>query len=129
MFKSLLPRETAVTVGLAQAAAVYAIYGVSLPSVTDVRSNMPHDQDVEATRKGAAMKSAGVLGVVFLLTKDLNSFIIGGVALIGIDYMYKHNNAVHPATQKIDATSDGTSIAPGLATAYPMPDYSDETVA
>ncbi|MCW2899983.1 MAG: hypothetical protein JWO67_2248 [Streptosporangiaceae bacterium] len=126
--KSVLKPDSAVMVGLAEAAAVYVIYNSALPSHADIRSAPPHDQTIESSRKAAAYKSAAVLGFIFLLTRDLNSFLIGGLALGGIDYMAKHSNGVNPATGKL-ADAAGSSIT-GVAvesndTAFPMSDYSD----
>lgn len=115
--------EGSITVGLAEAAAVYVIYQSALPNHSDIRSADPHNTDIEASRKRAAWKAASILGLVFLLTQDLNSFLIGGAALAGIDVMAKHANAVHPATGKMAGP-----VAPSpseLDTATPLPDYSD----
>lgn len=118
--------ENSITVGLAEAAAVYVIYQSALPNHADIRSADPHNTDVEASRKRAAWKAASILGLVFLITQDLNSFLIGGAALTGIDLMVKHANAVHPATGKMAGSAaqvPGDSVE--LETATPLPDYSD----
>lgn len=118
--------ENSITVGLAEAAAVYSIYNASLPSHTDIRSADPHNTDVEASRKKAAWMSAAVLGFVFLLTQDLNSFLIGGLTLSGVDLMVKHANAVHPQTGKVaDASAHVGDMGVDLSVATPMADYSD----
>jgi len=114
--------ENSITVGLAEAAAVYVIYQSALPNHSDIRTADPHNTDVEASRKRAAWKAASILGLVFLITQDLNSFLIGGAALGGIDLMVKHANAVHPSTGKMGGAA-GTAVQ--LDTATPLPDYSD----
>lgn len=126
--RSFLSPDGATTVGLLTAAGVYLVYNNALPSVVDIRSAPPHDNDVEAARKHAAIKSAALIGVVFLVARDLNSYIISGAALVGIDLMYKHANAVHPATGKIDSSSGAASIAPsiGADSTYPMPSYTED---
>lgn len=121
--KSVLKPESSITIGLAEAAAVYVIYQSALPAHADIRSADAHNTDIEASRKRAAWKAASILGLVFLLTQDLNSFLIGGAALGGIDLMTKHANAVHPATGKMAGP-----VAPAtseLDTATPLPDYAD----
>jgi hypothetical protein len=129
--KSVLKPDSSVMVGLAEAAAVYVIYQAALPNHADIRSAAPHNTDIESARKAAAWKSASVLGFVFLLTRDLNSFLIGGLALGGIDYMAKHANGINPATGKLAAGSQITapdSAAPaGNVTAFPLPDYGSGT--
>jgi hypothetical protein len=115
--------EGSVTIGLAEAAAVYAIYQGALPNHADIRSADPHNSDIEAARKAAAWKAAAMLGLVFLLTHDLNSFLIGGAALTGIDYAVKHSNAVHPATGKLAGPQEG--LPADNDDAFPLPDYAD----
>jgi hypothetical protein len=131
--KSVLKPPESIYIGLAEAAAVYTIYNSSLPNHADIRSAPAHNTDIEAARKQAAWKSAAVLGFVFLLTRDLNSFLLGGLALGGIDYLVKHSNGVSPATGKL--SMPGAQVTPGAplgasaanAEAYPMPSYEDSS--
>ncbi|SRR5579871_6882797 len=132
--KTVLKPDSSVMVGLAEAAAVYVIYQAALPNHADIRSAPPHNSDIESARKAAAWKSAAVLGFVFLLTRDLNSFLIGGLALGGIDYMTKHANGISPSTGKLAAGAAITQPGPaapaaGNATAFPMPSYDDTAAA
>src|SRR5258708_20000032 len=111
--KSVLKPDSSVTIGLAEAAAVYVIYQAALPSHTDIRSASPHDRDVEGARKAAAWKAASILGLVFLITQDVNSFLIGGAALAGVDLLAKPPNPVNPATGTAPASKDAPShLAP-----------------
>lgn len=131
--KSVLKPDSSVMVGLAEAAAVYVIYQSALPSHADIRSAPAHDQTIESARKAAAWKSAAVLGFVFLLTQDVNSFLIGGLALGGIDLMTKHANGTNPQTGKLQTpgatitTAQGQQQAggPDNAEAFPLADYAD----
>ncbi len=116
--------EGSITIGLAEAAAVYAIYQSALPNQADIRSADPHNNDIESARKAAAWKAAAMLGLVFLITHDLNSFLIGGAALGGIDYMVKHANAVHPATGKLSGPNETAPADNDVA--FPLPDYADD---
>ena len=125
MRSNLMSPDSSTVVGLLTAAGVYLIYNNSLPSIADARTAEPHNNDLESARKGAAWKSAALLGVVFLVAKDINSYIISGAALVGIDYLHKHANAVHPHTGKVDMSGGGMSIAPSLAEEYSLPDYSE----
>lgn len=120
---SRLKPDTATMVGLLTAGGVYLIYNNALPTVADVRTADPHDGDVEAARKAATWKGLALIGAVFLVARDLNSYIISGSALIGIDLMYKHANAVHPATGKID-TDTGPVMGGNV---HPLPVTYDET--
>ncbi len=115
--------ENSITIGLAEAGAVYVIYQSALPNHADIRSADPHNTTVESARKAAAWKAAAILGLVFLITQDLNSFLIGGAALGGIDLMDKHANAVHPATGKLSGPADVAKADNDVA--FPLPDYTD----
>lgn len=123
--------DSATMIGLLTAAGVYLIYNNSLPSIADIRTEAAHDEDIEKSRKAAAWKSAALIGVVFLVARDLNSYVISGAALVGIDYLYKHANATNPQTGKVDTSKDGQGVAPSLssvdgnATAYPLPTYEE----
>jgi hypothetical protein len=109
---SRLQPDSATSVGILTAIGVYLIYQNALPSAADIRMAQPNEPAVESSRKGAAWKSAGLITIVFLVARDLNSYIISGAALVGIDYMYKHHNAIQPATGKLDAGTPPT-ITPG----------------
>jgi hypothetical protein len=117
VFKS--PGE-GVIAGLAEAIAVYLIYQSALPPMADVRAGaQPNDTDIEAARKSAAVKSSGIVGLVFLLTRDLNAFIVGGASVAGIDYMYKHHNAINPIGGHLDVSGPGN-----VSSIHSLPDYS-----
>lgn len=122
MLSKLTNVDSGTVVGLFTAAGVYLIFNNALPNVTDIRGAMPHNNDVEKARKTAAWEAAGLVGLVFLVARDLNSYIISGAALVGIDLMYKHANAVHPATGKVDTSNSGQSVS----NVYPLPEYSDQ---
>lgn len=123
VLNSILKPESSVLTGLAEGAAIVAIYTASLPNTADVRTAAPHNTDVEAARKRAAWTSGGVLGVIFLLTRDLNSFLIGGAVLAAIDFHYKHADAVSPATGKATLPP----AEPDQASVHPLHDYADAT--
>jgi hypothetical protein len=120
---SRLRPDSATMVGLLTAAGVFLIYNNALPSAADIRAAMPDNAQVESERKKAAWESVGLIAVVFLVSRDLNSYMISGAALVGIDLMYKHSNAVHPNSNQVEASSSN-SIAP-TSEAYSMPDYQE----
>ena len=126
MFLSKLPDSGSGTmVGVLTAAGVYLIYNNALPTTADVQASPANDATIEQCRKKAAWESLALVGVVFLVARDLNSYIISGAALVGMDLLYKHSNAVHPATGKVDKSSDATSIdsdSPNAAV-YSLPEY------
>lgn len=79
----------------------------------------PNEDNVDRARKGAAWKSAALITLVFLVARDINSYIISGGALIGIDYMYKHNNAI---VSGMPMTEGSSPRGPGGPAEYPLPD-------
>lgn len=125
--KSLLNPETSVMLGLANGGIVVGIYSYYLPSNASVRTADPMDNDVEKTRRAAAWSSAAVLGMMYLLTKDRNSFLIGGLVLAAVDMTVKHSNGINPFTNKLDDPAKETMDSGDGANVYSMPDYAEDT--
>lgn len=123
---SILKPDTSVMLGVANGALIASIYDKTIPSVASVRVADSHDVDIEAARKHAAWASAGVLGFMYLLTRDRNSFLIGGLVLASVDLIVKHANGMNPMTGTLD-TNDSESIDPSLTNDYSLPDYSDSS--
>jgi hypothetical protein len=116
---SRLTPDSAVAVGALGAIGVIMIYTNTVPNITDIRSAPAHDATVETDRKHAAILSAGWITVVSLIARDLNVWVISGLALVGMDYLVKHNNATNPHTGKIEGGAD----AAGNATISALPTY------
>jgi hypothetical protein len=116
--------ENAMLVGLAEVAVIYSLYQKAVPNDTDVRAASALDRDVEAARRHAAWTSAILIGLVFLITGDINSTVIGGAGLAGIDLMTKHANGVNPNTGKL--TGRETEV-PDNDVAFALPSYDDDT--
>lgn len=113
--------EGGIAGGLATGIAVLFIYNSALPSHADIRTGEPNNTDIEAARKGAAIKSTALVGLVFLLTRDLNTFILSGATVAGIDYLAKHHNAINPQTGSLDTTSGVDNTMP--SNVYSLPSY------
>lgn len=129
--KSILNPDTSVLVGLANGGIVVAIYTGAVPSVASIRTAPPQDNDIEASRKMAAWTSAAVLGFMFLLTRDRNSFLIGGLVLGGVDFLVKHSNGMDPMTGLLSVFNGdgGEPLDTETASLYPLPDISDSDAA
>lgn len=121
--KSILNPSTSVLVGLANGAIVTGIYQYNLPNAASIRVADSHDHDIEGARKQAAWASAAVLGFMFLVTRDRNSLLIGGLVLAVVDMTVKHSNGLNPTTGQLDGTASET-IDPSLSNTYSLPDYS-----
>lgn len=100
-FKSILKPEGSIGIGIATMVTVYAIYDRSLPSASVMHATAANDINIEAGRKKATLTSAAVLGVITLLTKDVNVFILGGVTLFALDFHARHANASSPTTGQL----------------------------
>jgi hypothetical protein len=125
---SILKPDQSVMLGLASGGVIMAIYNGALPSQAMIRTADPHDGDIESTRKMAAWTSAGLLSFMFLLTRDRNAFLIGGMVLAGVDYLVKHSNGMNPTTGKLSAepAMGAAALDDTEAAIYPMPGYTDD---
>lgn len=115
--------ENAMLVGLGEVAVIYTLYQHATPTNTDVRAAGALDRDVEAARRAAAWQSAILIGLVFLITNDVNSALIGGAGLAGIDLMTKHANGINPHDGKLVGRD---AAPPDNDVAFPLPDYTED---
>jgi hypothetical protein len=108
---SLKPNES-IMAGLAITALVYGVYSNATPTITEIRAAKPGDTDVEASRKMAAWTAGAVVAGVSLIAKDSTIFIIGGSAVIVVDWWHRHANAVDPRTGRAVAAGGGMDELP-----------------
>jgi hypothetical protein len=108
---SVLKPEISIPAALALGVAVYGIFQVNLPSITEVRAADLQNQDVMAAERAATWESAGLVSTISLIAKDPTIFLVGGLITIALAWKYRHANAVHPMSGK--ATGPLTSA--GLA--------------
>lgn len=125
--KSILRPDTSVMVGLASGAIIVSIYQHNLPMGAGIRTAEAHDDDIEKSRRAAAWTSAAFLGFMFLLTRDRNALMIGGLVLAGVDITVKHANGINPGTGKLEGKED-MSIDPNMSNNYPVPEYADNDI-
>lgn len=109
-------------IGVAGAVVAVEIYRHFVPNMSDIRTAQPFNTDIESAERQALMASTGFLLVTAGLTRSLEVFIIGGLAIIAIDFATKHANAVHPDTGKMASPAP---TAAGVSESYPMPDYAN----
>jgi len=108
---SILQPDGSITIGIATAIMVYAIYDRSLPDAATMGATDANDINIEAGRKKATIASAGVLSVVTLLTKDVNVFVLGAVVLFALDMHARHANRSNPSTgQLVSDEGYGTQL-------------------
>lgn len=104
--------EVSIPIALATVTLVYTIYSRGLPTNVDVRVGKTGDVDVDAVRKQNAMLAAGTVSGIALLTKDPNVFILGGAAVVALDWSVRINNFTNPLTKRVEAVYEASRIAP-----------------
>lgn len=89
-----------VSVGLAlgTGAVILGVYAHFLPSIVDHRAAIPNNNDAQAAERAAAWTSAGILGIVSLLTGDETVFAVGATEIIVLSWIHRHADMVSPAT-------------------------------
>ena len=122
MLKSILKPEHSVAIGIGIGAVDLLIFEKQLPPVADVRTANEGNVDVETARRQATIFAVGVNGLVSLMTRDWNVFLIGGAVTAAMSWIYAHANAVNPQTGKMGAPGNAT-ISADTAAQYPMADY------
>jgi hypothetical protein len=108
-FTSILKPQGSVTMGIATAILVYAIYDRSLPDAATMGATKPYDVNIEQGRQKAGYTAAAALAAVTLITKDVNVFILGGMVLIALDVHARTANATEPTTGSLVAPQESTS--------------------
>lgn len=88
-------------VGVAGVAVVYGLYQLNMPNMTEVHGAKPHNESVSSSQKKAMWGSAATVGALFLLTKDATVFTLGGLMFLYEEWSYRHANAVHPMSGKV----------------------------
>jgi hypothetical protein len=110
----------AVEVGVLAGVANLLIFQHFMPSVADVKASQQFNPLVESSERTALLLSIGTTAVVATFVRSWETFLVGGIVIVGIDFAYKHANAVHPDTGTMEppgGTSDGS--------VHPLPDYAD----
>lgn len=110
--------RSAVEIGVIGAVGEFLIFNHFMPPVLDVRSNQPHDSEIEkAERTGLLVGAAFLALLVSFSPGRIETFAIVGGALVAVDFAFKHANAVHPAS----GTMQGMMGAE--QSLYTLPDY------
>lgn len=94
-----------------------------LPPVADVRTAQPYNQDIEASERTALLATTMFTLLVAGFAKSWDTFIIGGVVIVGVDFAFKHANAVNPDTGKMVEAPESGSLNM-MDSVHPLPDYS-----
>lgn len=112
--KSVFPRPSeSVMASVATAGLVFGVYQFSLPSVTEVHGAMPHNINVDSSRKKAMWTSGAIVSAAFLLTKDYNVFMAGAGTFLALEWSYRHANAVHPESGQLVPQTGAQALETG----------------
>lgn len=120
---SILNPGQSVAIGVGLGVVDAYIFNSHLPNVADVRTAEPENTDVDTARRQAVGLCIAINGLVSVMTRDWNVFLIGGVVTVGMAFIYVHANAVSPATGTMSASTGEISPDQDNANAYPLADY------
>jgi len=90
-----------ITISLAAAIGVAAIYAQKVGPVSDVHQTMPGDGSINSGIKKAGWQALLLVAAVTLLSRDLNVTILGGGAIIYEHIAYLHADMASPADGQI----------------------------
>jgi hypothetical protein len=99
--KGLGPADS-ISISVATAIGVTAIYGSDVGPVADVHATAPGAGPVNAAIRKAGCKAWALVAVVTLFTRDLNVAIIGGAMVVAEHVMYLHAEMSSPANGQIE---------------------------
>jgi hypothetical protein len=110
--------ELGVFVGLAN----LVIFNHFMPPVTDVKSAPQFEQMCETSEREALLATTALTLLVAGFARSMDTFIVAGAVIIGVDFAFKHAIAVHPDTGKMSSPGDQQDNSGGNL--HPLPDYS-----
>lgn len=96
------------------------IYLHFMPPVTDVKGAEPFNTDIETSERTALLFTTAFTLLVAGFARSFETFMIGGAVIVGVDFAYKHANAVIPGTSKMTPAAAGSMDA---GQTHPLPNY------
>lgn len=126
---SILTPAQSVATGVGIGVVDLFIFEKHLPAVADVRTASPQDTDIDASRRAATMTCIAVNGLVSVMTRDWNVFLIGGAITAAISWTFAHANTVDPATGTTASPGDQAMSPDDMNAQYALPDYADSSDA
>lgn len=102
-----------ITISLATAIGVAALYAQDVGPVSDVHMTAPNDGNINASIKKAGWKALALVTAVTLLTRDVNVVYLGGSMIILDHIMYLHADQSNPSNGEIQVTPDAYQPASG----------------
>ncbi len=96
----MLSPEGRIGLAVVTGALVVGIFQMQMASPLDVRSVEAGDADVDSQERNATWMSVVAVSGISLMSKSPEVFTIGGLAVIGTAWTYRHANMVSPLTKK-----------------------------
>jgi len=110
----------AVELGVLVGAVNAFIFMHNLPPTADVRSADAFNAQIESAERTALLETTAFTLLVAGFARSLETFAIGGLVIIAVDFTFKHANAVNPNTNKMDMHKDQGL---DMSSVHPLPDY------
>lgn len=123
--------RNAVQLGVLVAVGNMLIFQHFMPPVSDIKMGDQHDRAIESSEREALVVSVIFTAAAAGFVRSWDTFLVAGVVIVGIDFAYKHANAVHPDTGKV-ATPGAQMLGDGSGgdnSMQPLPDYQGTDVA
>jgi hypothetical protein len=92
------------TISMATAGGVFVIYGGKIGPAADVQTTPPGDPSMNSAIKKAGWESLALVAAMTLLSRDLNTAILGFAAIVLEHTIYLHSEMASPGTGQITAT-------------------------
>lgn len=115
--------RNAVQVGVLVAVGNLLIFQHFMPPVSDVKQGDQFNSDLEGSERTALLISVAFTSLVAGFVRSWDTFLTAGIVIVGVDFAYKHANAIHPDTGTMQAPSGG-SLEDG-GSVHPLPSYAD----
>lgn len=126
VLRSVLSPSQSVATGVGIGVVDLFIFDKHLPSMADIRTADPQNSDIDASRRAATLQCIAINGLVSLMTRDWNVFLIGGAITASMSWLVAHANTVHPQTGSVVGPADmHAPTAAELSDQYAMPSYED----
>lgn len=97
-FRSILKPSESTLTGLAEIGVVYSIYNLNIGSTAQAQATDANHPALESCRKKAGYASLALVAGLFLITKDVNSFILGCGTIIAMELTYRHGIMADPVS-------------------------------
>lgn len=107
--------ELGVLVGLVDT----VIFMHYLPPIADIKT-FPPNRDIESSERTALLATTAFTLLAAGFARSWDTFVIAGAVIVGVDFAFKHANAVNPESGSAFNQPDNS-----LGNYHPLPDYAE----